>query len=258
MLWYFRYRFTSAWSNLLTLLTLTLRAFSWGKNQHPLKIQLRASMLCPCFSLVSVTDIAGSWGLPLEPAGVTLGLLVFLLRPSARPSAPYSFCLHEAAWRVLQSLSVGCSWHWPICCCCGVPMGRDCFTVPCGERLDKTVSQSLCTALTAGICLPLGLCKGTVSSLWKIGGNCQWSCECSIHCNWGYPNLYSEESITKGWRQPIGSHVSCTTDSPTATRLGLCNSLGLVTLPGCGWGWSSFSVTSPRGDNIWHGRCWYT
>ena len=31
----------------------------------------------------------------------------------------------------------------------------------------KTVSQSPCTALTAGICLPFGLCKRAVNSLWK-------------------------------------------------------------------------------------------
>ena len=40
----------------------------------------------------------------------------------------------------------------------------DSFTVPC-------------TALTAGICLPLGLCKGIVTGVWKNGGNSHWSRE---------------------------------------------------------------------------------
>ena len=33
-----------------------------------------------------------------------------------------------------------------------------------------TLSQSPCTALTAGICLLLGLCKGTVTGVWKTVG----------------------------------------------------------------------------------------
>ena len=88
-----------------------------------------------------------------------------------------------------------------------------------------TLSQSPCTALTAGICLPLGLCKGTVSGIWK-------TVEISIvhmnpQCNgtWGNPNLSLDQPITKAWCQPIRGHVSYPTDSPVATRLGLCNSL---------------------------------
>ena len=37
----------------------------------------------------------------------------------------------------------------------------------CICTVSKTLSQTLCTALPAGKWLPLGLCKGTVSGIWK-------------------------------------------------------------------------------------------
>ena len=46
-------------------------------------------------------------------------------------------------------------------------------------------------------CLPLGLCKGTVSPL-KIGGNSHRSGEPTIHCDWGIPNKYLDQPFTKG------------------------------------------------------------
>ena len=56
----------------------------------------------------------------------------------------------------------------------------------------KLFSQSVCTALTAGICLPLVLCRGTVSDLWKTVE--------TPTGHWGNPNLYLDQSITKGWQ----------------------------------------------------------
>ena len=73
------------------------------------------------------------------------------------------------------------------------------------------------------IYLPLGLCKETVSGLWKW-----WkfpSNEPTNHCHWGNPNLHIYQPIIKGWCQSIGDLISYPTDSPAATRLGLCSSL---------------------------------
>ena len=55
--------------------------------------------------------------------------------------------------------------------------------------------------------------------------NFHQSHEPTIHCDWGNLNLYLDWQNTKGWCQPTISHVSYPTDSPTATRLGLCSSL---------------------------------
>ena len=80
----------------------------------------------------------------------------------------------------------------------------------------------------AGICLPLGLCKGTIRSLWKMveiptGHLTCLSPQCIM--TWGNPNLYLDQPITKGWCQPYGHHVSYPMDSPPATQLGLYISL---------------------------------
>ena len=98
----------------------------------------------------------------------------------------------------------------------------------------QTLSQSPCTTLTADVCLPLGPCKGAVSGLSRVasknGGNSHWSHdhEPTVHHSWGNPNLYLGQSVTKGWCQPIGGHVSYPTDSPTTTRQWLCSSLKLT------------------------------
>ena len=91
----------------------------------------------------------------------------------------------------------------------------------------STVTQPPCTALMTG-----NLKWSSVSAVqgdcqWpqKNGGNSHQSYEPTIHCNWVNPNLYLEQPITKGWCQPIRSHASYHTDSPTATRMGLCSSL---------------------------------
>ena len=47
---------------------------------------------------------------------------------------------------------------------------------------------------------------------WKT----QRSCDPTIHCSWGNPNLNLDQPITKECCQPIA------TDSPNTTRLGLC------------------------------------
>ena len=75
-----------------------------------------------------------------------------------------------------------------------------------------------------GICLLFELCKGTVSGPWKMV-KFSLSCEVTFYRSWGNSKLYFDQPITKGWCQPIGGDVSYPTDSPTATRLGLCNSL---------------------------------
>ena len=86
----------------------------------------------------------------------------------------------------------------------------------CGKI--ETVSQSPCTALTAGKCPPLGLCKETVSGLW---GDSHWLHEPMMHCNiprihhrWGYP----QSIFSQRWLQPIKSHVSNSPHSPTTTN----------------------------------------
>ena len=53
-----------------------------------------------------------------------------------------------------------------------------------------------------------------------------WSCVPTIPCHRGSPNLYLDQPNTKRLCQPIGSHASYLTDSPNATRLELCYSLG--------------------------------
>ena len=91
----------------------------------------------------------------------------------------------------------------------------------CHWMAVETLSQSPCTALTAGICLPLGLCKGTVSCLRKMVGIP------TAHMSPQYiaTEVYLDQPITKGWCQPTRGQVTYPTDSPTASRLRLCNSL---------------------------------
>ena len=76
----------------------------------------------------------------------------------------------------------------------------------------------------AGICLPLGLCKGTVSGLWKTL-DIPTSHEPTIHCDWSNSCLYSDQPVAKRWCQWVKGNVSYFTDSPNATRPGLWNSL---------------------------------
>ena len=75
------------------------------------------------------------------------------------------------------------------------------------------------------ICLPLRLCKGTVTGVRKLVGIPTG--HISAWCNGalGNRNLYLNQPVTKAWCQPIGGHISYTTDSPIAIRLGLFSSL---------------------------------
>ena len=91
--------------------------------------------------------------------------------------------------------------------------------------IDKTISQSPCTALMAGICLPLGLCKKTVSGHLKMMEISTSHISLQSITDWGNPNLYLHQPIKKGWYQPTRGLVSNPADSPNATRVGPCNSL---------------------------------
>ena len=94
---------------------------------------------------------------------------------------------------------------------------RWCSTTCC------TLSQPPYTALTAGIRLPLGLCKGTVSGVWK-------TVEISIITQNPVESMFLPVCLQiiqseSRQHQPMGGHVSYPTDSPTATKLRLCSSL---------------------------------
>ena len=59
----------------------------------------------------------------------------------------------------------------------------------------------------------------------KNGGNTSWSNEPTIRLNWGNPNLWLDQPITKGWHQITGNNVSYPTKCSNAKRLWLCSSL---------------------------------
>ena len=79
---------------------------------------------------------------------------------------------------------------------------------------------------TVSKCLPLGLCKGTVSGLCKMveipTSHVSLQCNAIRH----NPYLCSDRPITKRWCLAIKGHVSYPCDSPDAASLGLCSSLG--------------------------------
>ena len=81
-------------------------------------------------------------------------------------------------------------------------------------------SLSRCFHSPFALALMAGPCKGIVSGIWKNGGNSPQSCEPTC-----YLNLILDQPIIKGQCHPIGGHAPHPTDSPTATRLGLCSSL---------------------------------
>ena len=75
---------------------------------------------------------------------------------------------------------------------------------------------------------PPGLRKGTVAMVWMVwknGGYFHWSC--GLIMQWGTRQTQSIFRPTnhKAWYRPIEGQISYTTDSPIATRLGLCSSL---------------------------------
>ena len=76
--------------------------------------------------------------------------------------------------------------------------------------------------------------------------NSYWSCDPTIHCDSGNPNRYLYQPITKVWCQSIWGHVSYPTDSLTAIRPGLCNSLYSLTAIRPGLCNSLYSLTAIR------------
>ena len=98
------------------------------------------------------------------------------------------------------------------------------LTAPIHYLNQTSLSQFADTALTVSKCLSLGLCKGSVGGLAK-----QWKFPHALRREHDNPNLYLEQLIIIGWCQH--GHVTYPTDSPTATRLGLCNSLPTWNVP---------------------------
>ena len=86
-------------------------------------------------------------------------------------------------------------------------------------RYTRLFHCPLYTVLTTGVRIL------HVTGVWKTVGIPTG--HVSPQCNGalGNTNLYLDQPIAKAWRQPIAGHVSYPTDSPTASRLGLCSSL---------------------------------
>ena len=83
--------------------------------------------------------------------------------------------------------------------------------------------------LTAGKLPAIGLSRGLpVAS--ESDRNSHQSCEPTIHCDWGNPNVCLDQPITKGKCQPTGGHISFPTDRPDATKLRLFSSLQVPSL----------------------------
>ena len=118
-------------------------------------------------------------------SGIFLCTCVYIQYAVEWANGWFLFKLQEPVWKSNVS---SCTIHSPKYAHC--------------SRFHKTLSQTPCTALTAGICLPLVLCKGTVSDLLVIKRSRFLS-----------------------------------TDSPTTTRPGLCNSLSSCLRPH----WQSYS-----------------
>ena len=108
-----------------------------------------------------------------------------------------------------------------ICCFC--QGGK-----PAGYVLQQTFSRSPCKFLMAGKCLPLRLCNGTVSDPWKTGEIPTGHISPQCNATRGNPNLYLDQPIIKELCQPIGEHVSYSTDGCDTTRFGPCSSLFLL------------------------------
>ena len=100
----------------------------------------------------------------------------------------------------------------------------DLFVVHCGllDCVTVYLHSLKGRAMRGDLLLPL-----------KNRGNSYQSHEPTISCKRSNSSLYQDPPITKGWYQPIRSHVSNPTDGPTATRvhflsltqnkLGLCS-----------------------------------
>ena len=91
----------------------------------------------------------------------------------------------------------------------------------------KGHSQSLCTALTAGKCLPFGLCKDNVS----LGSNEPHSCQTLVRHASGTPGTFSPPPTSK---KPL--------ESDPGMHHGTC----VTHVPGCMSGW----LTSGGRENV--------
>ena len=67
-------------------------------------------------------------------------------------------------------------------------------------------------------------CRGPLQN----GGNSHRSRGSSMYCDWGNPNLYLDEPMTKMCYRSTRCLASYPTDSPNATRPGLCRSLAFL------------------------------
>ena len=84
----------------------------------------------------------------------------------------------------------------------------------CSSARPGTISQSPCTALTAGICLPLELYNGTFSGRWKFPPIPR------IHCVKDIPQKNYTRQSQKGNASQIGGHISNPTESPDCHQSG--------------------------------------
>ena len=100
-----------------------------------------------------------------------------------------------------------------------------CYPTPC------TLSQSPCTALTAGICLPLGLYKGTVSGFWKTTETPTHRMTQNAlglrHSQTIFRSANHKMLVPANWRPCL-----IPPNSPTAGSPGLCCSLPTILFPG--------------------------
>ena len=101
------------------------------------------------------------------------------------------------------------------------------YVLPDNTQFTDSFTAAPYTVLTAGIYLSLGLyqwCLG-VNGIWKTVEIPTGHVSPQSNGSRGNRNLYLDHPITQGWCQPIGGHVSYSTDSPITTRLELCGSL---------------------------------
>ena len=75
--------------------------------------------------------------------------------------------------------------------------------------------QSHHSALSAAICLSLGLCKGTECDLWKPSVQISIDHVSPIHSDWGNPSLYLANHIRL---MPLGSSLTPRSLGPTPAR----------------------------------------
>ena len=88
-----------------------------------------------------------------------------------------------------------------------------------GRSFFKTCSQSLCTAPMAGIYLPSGLHKETVSGPWKMVEIPNGLVSLQSIADLGHPTLYLNKPIEKQWCQPKLSQLEAMSHTPLTVLL---------------------------------------